>query len=145
MATSVQIVFDCADPDKLAAFWAAALHYKIQDPPEGFASWEAFLRDRGVPENEWNDASAIVDPASALPRIYFQKMDTPKSRKNRLHLDLNISGGWRVPHEERVRKVEAEVARLLTVGARKQKTWEEADGGYWTVMLDPEGNEFCVQ
>ena len=36
------LVFDCADPDKLANFWAAALHYKIQDPPPGFAAWPDF-------------------------------------------------------------------------------------------------------
>lgn len=32
MATAVQIVFDCGDPNKLATFWAAALHYKKRDP-----------------------------------------------------------------------------------------------------------------
>src|SRR5437867_7152518 len=75
MATSVQIVFDCADPDALGTFWAEALHYKPQEPPAGFGSWEAFLKAQRVPEAEWNTANAIVDPEKTGPRIYFQKMD----------------------------------------------------------------------
>jgi glyoxalase superfamily protein len=37
MATGVQVVFDRADPDGLARFWAEALGYKLQDPPAGYA------------------------------------------------------------------------------------------------------------
>ncbi len=154
MGTSIQVVFDCADPDRMAKFWAAALHYKEQDPPVGYPSWPEFLRAKGVPESEWNTASAIVDPQTIGPRIYFQQMDTPKPDKNRLHLDLNISGGGKVPLEERVKRVDAEVERILGLGATKQRVGEEIDtydlvrvdpGEYWVVMEDPEGNEFCVQ
>ena len=38
MGTSVQVVIDCADPARLAAFWAEALHYEIPAPPPGFAT-----------------------------------------------------------------------------------------------------------
>jgi len=145
MATSVQIVFDCADPDRLGEFWEEALHYQQQDPPEGFASWSDFLKAQGVPEGEWNSANALVDPEKAGPRIYFQRMDTPKPSKNRVHLDLNVSGGSRASYDERVKRVNAEVERILTLGARKPQVWEEPDGTYWVVMLDPEGNEFCIQ
>jgi predicted enzyme related to lactoylglutathione lyase len=72
-------------------------------------------------------------------------MDTPKPKKNRVHLDLNVSGGGRVPLDERVKRITAEVERILHLGATKQKVWEEPDGGYFVVMLDPEGNEFCIQ
>ncbi len=144
MGTSIQVVFDSADPDRLAKFWAAALHYKLQDPPAGYPSWYEFLRARGVPEAEWNAASAIVDPEKVGPRIYFQQMDTPKPKKNRVHLDINISGGRTVPDEERVKRVNAEVERILRLGATKQHVWEDP-GEYTIVMLDPEGNEFCVQ
>ena len=144
MVSPVQIVFDCADPDRLAKFWAAALHYRVQDPPEGYASWEAFLKAAGVPEEEWNSASAVVDPAKIGPRIYFQKMDTPKPGKNRVHLDINSSGGSKVPYEERVMRVDAEVERILGLGATKQRAWDDS-GEYWVVLQDPEGNEFCVQ
>jgi hypothetical protein len=43
MATKIQMVFDCADPNRLARFWAADLHYRLQDPPQGCASWEEAL------------------------------------------------------------------------------------------------------
>src|SRR2546427_7028277 len=145
MAIDIQIVYDCADPARLSEFYAAALHYKLQDPPEGFATWEAFLASIGIPREEWNDASAVVDPQGKGPRIYFQRMDTPKLGKNRVHLDLNASASGRVPKEERRKIVDAEADRLLGLGATKQRAWDEADGGYWVVMLDPEGNEFCVQ
>ena len=38
MATSIQMAFDSADPARLAAFWAAALHYIVPPPPDGFAN-----------------------------------------------------------------------------------------------------------
>ena len=101
MATGVQIVFDCADPDTLATFWAAALHYKKQDPPSGFASWPDFLKAQGIPEQEWNSASAIVDPDGAGPRIYFQRVPEGKVVKNRVHLDLNVGGPRDAPHDQR--------------------------------------------
>jgi hypothetical protein len=142
--TSIQVVFDCADPDRLAKFWAAALHYKLQDPPVGYSSWESFLKAQGVPEEEWNSASAIVDPEKVGPRIYFQQMDTPKPKKNRVHLDINISGGGKVPLDERTKRVNAEVERLAGLGAAKQRVWADP-GEYFVVMQDPEGNEFCVQ
>jgi hypothetical protein len=143
MGTQLQIVFDCSDPKRLATFWAAALHYKLQDPPEGFPSWEAFLKAQGVPEEDWNFASAIIDPDGEGPRIYFQRMDTPKLGKNRLHIDINASRRG-TSREEQRRRVRAEVERLTKLGATRQREWDE-DAEFWVVMLDPEGNEFCVQ
>ncbi len=144
MATSVQIVFDCADPDKLASFWAAALHYKKQDPPSGFATWPEFLKAQGIPETEWDSASAIVDPDGVGPRIFFQRVPEGKVVKNRVHLDLNVGGPRSAPHDERRRRVDAEVDRLVQVGARKSRSVEER-GEYFVNMFDPEGNEFDVQ
>jgi hypothetical protein len=144
MSQKVQIVFDCHDPAGLSKFYAEALHYKLQDPPEGYKSWEEALKSSGVPEQEWNSASAIVDPEGKGPRIYFQQMDTPKLGKNRVHLDLNASSGLKVPIEQRKEQIRIEVERLLKLGATKQREWEE-QGEHWVVMLDPEGNEFCVQ
>jgi hypothetical protein len=93
----MQVVFDCRDPAGLATFYAGVLHYKVQDPPEGFKTWQEFLKARGIPQEEWNSANAIVDPSGKGPRIYFQQMDTPKLGKNRVHIDVNASGGSRVP------------------------------------------------
>jgi hypothetical protein len=144
MAIGVQVVFDCADPDRLARFWAEALGYKLQDPPAGYGSWEDWARDQGIPEERWNDASAVVDPDGHGPRIYLQRVPEPKTVKNRVHLDLNVTGGPSAgPVEQRREQVEAEVERLLGLGATRQRAVEEL-GVYWVVMQDPEGNEFCV-
>ncbi len=145
MATNIQVVFDCADPDRVARFWAAALHYKIQDPPEGYDSWDAFLDEHGVPEEERNSASAIVDPDGKGPRIYFQRVPEGKVVKNRVHLDLNV-GGRETPDDEKRRRVDEEVERLLGLGATifRPGTTDEL-GEYWAVLQDVEGNEFCVQ
>jgi hypothetical protein len=143
MATGVQVVFDCADPGGLARFWAEALGYKLDDPPKGYASWEDWLREQDIPEERWNDASAVVDPDGRGPRIYFQRVPEAKSVKNRVHLDLNVTDGWSAPMEERRRRVDAEVERLLGIGATRLRPVEEL-GVYWVVMQDPEGNEFCV-
>lgn len=145
MATRIQLVFDTSDPAAQARFWAEVLHYRLQPPPEGFDSWEAFLRVRGVPEERWNDASAIVDPDGDGPRIFFQRVPERKAAKNRMHLDLNVSGGHDVPLDERRRRVDAEVVRLRALGATDERGAREQNGEYWVRMNDPEGNEFCVQ
>ncbi len=144
MARTVQIVFDSRDPAALSEFYAGALHYKLQDPPEGFKSWEDALKAWGVPQEEWNSASAIVDPEGKGPRIYFQRMDTPKPGKNRIHIDVNVSGGPRVLVAERKEQIHPEVERLRKLGATIQREWEEPRE-YCVVMLDPEGNELCLQ
>jgi Glyoxalase-like domain len=143
MATGVQVVFDCADPARLARFWTEALGYKLEDPPNGYDRWEDWLREQGIPEERWNDANAAVDPDGRGPRIYLQRVPEAKTVKNRVHLDLNISGSRSVPMEERRRRVDAEAERLLGVGATRLRAVEEL-GTYWVVMQDPEGNEFCV-
>lgn len=144
MATPLQVVFDCADPARLAQFWASALGYKLQDPPEGYSSWEEWLQAQGVPEDHWNSASAVVDPDGAGPRIYFQRVPEPKTVKNRVHLDVNAGGGHETPLEERRRRVDAEAERLIGIGATRVRSLEER-GEYWVTMYDPEGNEFDVQ
>ncbi len=99
--------------------------------PEVVANfWAATL---GYSVQEVSDkAAAIIDPNGVSPRLYFQKVPESKTVKNRVHLDLNVPD------------MEAEVQRLVGLGARKLRTMHE-DGETWTVMADPEGNEFCVQ
>jgi len=145
MTTSIQIVFDTADPDRESQFWAAALGYQLQPPPAGFETWEAFLRDQKVPEDEWNNASAISDPDGKGPRLYFQRVPEGKVAKNRMHLDLNVGGGRKVPIEERKQRIAAEVERLKALGATDQRGAIENEEEYWVRMNDPEGNEFCIQ
>jgi catechol 2,3-dioxygenase-like lactoylglutathione lyase family enzyme len=145
MSTSIQIVFDTADPDKEARFWAEALGYRVQSPPDEFDSWAAFLEHQGIPEERWNDASAVVDPDGQGPRIFFQRVPEGKTAKNRMHMDLNVSGGHSIALDERKRRVDLEVGRLRALGATDARGPMERDGEYWVRMNDPEGNEFCVQ
>jgi hypothetical protein len=134
MVYRVQVTFDCAEPARLAAFWASALGYVIQPPPEGYDSWPAFLSAIGVPESEWETRSACVDPDGAGPRLFFQRVPEPKAVKNRVHLDVNVG------HD----RVDAEVARLVAEGA---SVVEDVTIGpeRWVVLTDPEGNELCLQ
>ena len=143
MARSFQVTFDAASPAALSRFWAEALGYVLQPPPPGFESWEDWLRERGVPESDWDSASALVDPEGEGPRLFFQRVPEPKTAKNRVHLDVGVSGGPGLPVEERRPAIRAEAGRLEALGARRIEEIEEL-GGVWIVMADPEGNEFCV-
>lgn len=144
MAIAIQVVFDCADPPLMAQFWARALGYQLQGPPEPAAEWLAFQAEHAIPEERWNDASAIVDPDRAGPRIYFQRVPEPKTVKNRLHLDVNAGGPAGTPPAERRAQVDEAVKRLAASGATFVAAKTQY-GEYCVTMLDPEGNEFDVQ
>lgn len=145
MTTTIQLVFDAADPARLAEFWAAALGYRIPEPPPPHASWDDWARAQGIPEDRMNDASALEDSTGTRPRIFIQRVPEPKVAKNRLHIDLSVSGGHGVPLDERRVRVDAEVTRLKALGASDARGAIEQRGEYWVRMNDPEGNEFCVQ
>lgn len=146
MAIGFQVTFDAHDPASLARFWAVALEYVVQPPPPGFDSWEDFAHNASIPEEEWEDFSAVVDPQGEGPRVFFQRVPEGKTVKNRVHLDVNVGGGSRVDEATRRSRVEQHAARLVELGAsilarHEQPAFEE----FWIVMQDPEGNEFCVQ
>src|SRR5688572_25725811 len=144
MARDVQITFDSADPAALAAFWAEALGYRVQDPPKGFDSWDQALEAMGVPPERRNDASALVDPDGAGPRIFIQRVPEGKQAKNRVHLDLRAAPG--LEGDARMAALEAEAERLVARGATRLERHEPAPplGAGHIVMADPEGNEFCL-
>jgi hypothetical protein len=141
VAKDVQIVFDCADPAALAAFWAEALGYIVQPPPDGYASWEDLLREMGVPEDQWTSRSAVIDPEGKGSRVYFQRVPEGKSVKNRVHLDIRAAPG--AAGDERLQRLAEEVRRLSELGAEQIRVVDEM-GEHWIVMRDPEGNEFCL-
>jgi predicted enzyme related to lactoylglutathione lyase len=108
------ITIDCADPEVLAEFWAAALGYVKQSAPEA-----------------GGDCTAVANPCGRRPRLLFRKVSELKVVKNRVHLDLAAEN------------MDAEVDRLVARGARKLRTCHE-QVRTWTMMTDPEGNEFCI-
>lgn len=144
MALEVQITIDCADPARLAAFWAEALGYQLQAPPAGFATWDDALEAMGVPPERRNDASAVIDPTGTGPRLFFQRVPEPKQTKNRLHLDLRAAPG--LQGEARMSALESTATHLTTQGATRLTRHNPApplNAGH-IVMSDPEGNEFCL-
>jgi hypothetical protein len=72
--------------------------------------------------------------------MFFQRVPEPKSVKNRVHLDLAAPAAG---SPDRAGQIDAFVRRLTALGAHRLRAVEE-DGGYFVVMADPEGNEFCV-
>jgi hypothetical protein len=143
MAVRLQVVFDAADPPKLAAFWGEAIGYVEEDPPDGFDSWEAWAVANDLSREDWDNYASRVDPDGAGPRLFFQRVPEPKTAKNRVHLDLAVSGGRETPIEDRRRRVADAVERAVAAGATRVKAYDEA-GQHWVVLQDPEGNEFCL-
>ena len=144
MSVSFQVTFDSAEPEALARFWAEALGYVLQPPPDGYTSWEEWLVAMDIPEERWHSVAALVDPEGTRPRIYIQEVPEPKTAKNRVHLDVNCGGDRGTPADVRRTRVDAEVNRLVALGAAKVAEGGEF-GEYHVVMQDPEGNEFCLQ
>jgi predicted enzyme related to lactoylglutathione lyase len=120
MATRlVHVVADANDPPGLARFWADALGWVIGD-----------VADDEV--DVWPKGYRYPDP-SALPLV-FVPVPEPGTAKNRVHLDLAT----------RSAKEQTElVARLRDLGATPADVGQGPDVP-WTVLADPEGNEFCV-
>ena len=116
-----EIVVDADLPSRLAKFWEAALtDYRIRAYDDAEIARLAAL---GLtPET---DPSVILDGPG--PELCFQKMEGPRPARNRIHFDIEA--------EDRA----AEVARLLALGATPMR---ETEG--FTVLRDPEGNQFCV-
>jgi catechol 2,3-dioxygenase-like lactoylglutathione lyase family enzyme len=129
MSAKVQIVIDCIDPSKLICFWAAALGYDIQFPTGSEEERQLLAAHPGLE----GSAAAALDPEGVRPRLFLQRVPEPKTVKNRLHVDLSV--------DDR----EAEVERLRGLGASILHPHMTGEfGEHWTVMADPEGNEFCV-
>ena len=124
------IVFDCLDAAPLARFWAAALGWTVA--PYDEEELER-LASKGIYDPE-EDPSVMVEPPNGtdLPVLFFTEVPEEKLVKNRMHLDISADVA-----------VEGEVQRLEGLGATV-RNWAEEGGSMWCVMLDPQGNEFCV-
>jgi hypothetical protein len=152
MSRQLQVTFDAHDPRALSIFWRDVLGYVFPAPPgvampEGadpLAAWDDFLARSGVPEEQRNSRSAIVDPDGHGPRLFFQQVPEDKVAKNRVHLDIRAAPGLR--GEERMAALEAECDRLVALGAKRVRRFEPEPplSAGFIVLTDPEGNEFCL-
>ncbi|MDN3480376.1 VOC family protein [Arthrobacter sp. APC 3897] len=110
-----QIALDAVDPRRLAEFWTQALNYRIDG------------------EEEEEGVISLVPENGDGPPIDILAVPEHKSVKNRLHLDLRAPGST----------ASEEVRRLLDLGAVRADVGQGPDVT-WTVLADPEGNEFCI-
>ncbi len=126
------------------AFWREALGYVDAPPPEGFDTWETWLRHFDVPEEEWGDGGALIDPEGRLPQVGFLRVPEGKVVKNRIHLDLKVSGGRHLDPAVRRERILARVEQLVAAGATIVREDTHKGALDHVLLVDPEGNEFCV-
>ncbi|MEU6197677.1 VOC family protein [Streptomyces sp. NPDC047061] len=135
-----QVTFDCAEPERVARFWCEVLGYVVPPPPKGFATWDDY--QGSVPAEEQGSWFACTDPSGVGPRLFFQRVPEGKVVKNRVHLCVRVGTG--LVGEERLATLEAECARLLPLGAVRQRLLYDGGDDSCIVMQDIEGNEFCI-
>ena len=101
------------------------------DPRRLADFWTAAL---GLPERRDDENETIAADADwSYPRLTFQKITEERQPPQRVHLDLTATSDRLV-----------EVERLRQLGAREVRTVTVEGNWSWTVMTDPDGNEFCV-
>jgi catechol-2,3-dioxygenase len=115
-ARITELVLDCHDTERLAAFWCEVLDYTVLD------------RDGDSVE-----IGPVAGPGGGQPTIVLSRSDDPRPAKLRLHIDLN-------PTDQ---EQDAELARLLAIGAWPADVGQTGEES-WHVLADPEGNEFCL-
>ena len=137
-----QVSIDCSDTAVMTEFWCLALHYVEQPPPEGFDTWDAFADTVNMPADERSKFGSVVDPAGVGPRLLFHRVPEGKVVKNRLHFDINVGGALRGGERQQV--VREHAATLVAAGATLVEERQD-EFSWWMVLIDPEGNEFCLQ
>jgi Glyoxalase-like domain len=121
MGTVREIVFDCESAPALARFWAKILDgYAVR--PYDEAEIDRLATLGLTPET---DPTVLVDGPG--PILCFQRVPNRRYEGNRVHLDIAVADRRR------------EVARVRAIGGEVVR--EAPD---YTVMRDPEGNQFCL-
>jgi predicted enzyme related to lactoylglutathione lyase len=111
------IVVDCADPVKVATFWAAAMGFEIVEPD---------------PEDTFVD-----DPSGASKGMFFQKVPEPKVAKNRVHIDVRPTGSM-AEEVERLKGLGATVRGFIEQGGSFWTQMRDPEGNEFCVLRGPE-------
>ncbi len=109
---------DCRNAYELSEWWKRVLEYV--DKPDD-------------PNDAGHQECWIQRPDGGHPLLFIEVPER-KATKNRIHLDLRPSAGDR----------DEELERLVALGATQVDDRRNDDGTGWTVLADPEGNEFCI-
>jgi predicted enzyme related to lactoylglutathione lyase len=109
------ITIDCNDPGRVADFWAAVFDCPAVEVGPDRPGWLRLQPSR-----------------SSGPFVNFQPVDEPKVGKMRIHLDVLVAD------------LDRAVARILELGGTDTGKREALPRGRIGIMLDPEGNEFCL-
>jgi hypothetical protein len=122
-----EVIVDAREPAKLAEFWCQVLGYHIVDDSN---AWVEIAPWRSAAEQPSIDA---VLSKPGVPTFIFVPVPEGKTAKNRMHMDLlPVDCGYA-----------EEVDRVLALGARRRDVGQ-GDEPHWSVLADPEGNEFCI-
>ena len=131
MSRTIQVTFDAHDPQTLSRFWADAMGYVNPGPPgrelepgqDPFDAWHAFLAEVGVPESEWNSASAAEDPdgagATAVLPAGARGQECQEPRAPRPPRRPGPPGA-----RQRMAALEVECERLVALGAARVQRHE---------------------
>jgi catechol 2,3-dioxygenase-like lactoylglutathione lyase family enzyme len=121
-----ELSLDCHDPDRLAEFWCAVLDWVVLEREPGLVEIGPGKRD---------DATLLAEvrAGAVAPTMFLAQVPEDKVAKNRIHFDVSPVD---CSHDE-------EVARFLALGATHADVGQTGEER-WTVLADPEGNEFCV-
>jgi hypothetical protein len=125
MAVTIACVaFDCSDALTVGRFWSAAVERPLDPGATSEFASIGFAERRT--RNGWGKVELVDHPT-----WMFAKVPEQKASKNRLHLDVIAPD------------LETEIARLVDLGATRVE--DKGEYGYtWTLMTDPEGNEFDI-
>jgi predicted enzyme related to lactoylglutathione lyase len=100
------------------------------DDPDRLADWWAKAVDGTI--NAVAPGFFVLVSRPGSPNLAFQKVDDPTPGKNRVHIDFSAAD------------MEAEVKRLVDLGASETGRHSFGDDFHWVVLADPAGNAFCV-
>jgi predicted enzyme related to lactoylglutathione lyase len=104
--------------------------FDCSEPRRMSAFWSEITGYQTVTAED--DFAALAAPDSRGVRgILFWRVPEPKTVKSRMHVDLAS------------KDPEAAIARIVELGGQAVEH-RAGHGASWTVMLDPEGNEFCI-
>jgi catechol 2,3-dioxygenase-like lactoylglutathione lyase family enzyme len=111
------VTIDCADPYELATFWSNVTGWPVSG------------------QDEPGDDEVLLEAPEPVPGLLFIRVPEGKTVKNRIHFDWEPTGRTR----------DAEVERIIGLGAKLHEDHRRPDDRGWVTLADPEGNEFCVE